>query len=150
MAKDVQVVPNHYFRVQIENVTQEGSLESFVSIEGLKLLTETRSYLPGGYSTPFEIPVAKRTTDLVLVRYTSDNKETDITKWCLDVVYDDKKIQPTLLHIFLLHSDKSVAAQWSAGGVYPKGIEVFPIGLEIEPISKETITLGCSSITRKK
>ena len=150
MKEGPHIIDSHRFRIEIEDVTQEGSQELFISVGGLKVSRQTRSYLPGGYSTPFEIPIATRTSDIVLVRHLTDNMDTtDITKWCIAEMYK-KKVKPTSLKIFMLHPDESIAAQWSVDGVFPKDIETSPTGLENGPTNREIITLGCSSIIREK
>ena len=49
---------NGPFKVEFEGISDGSSPEYFYAVDGLGISYRTEKYLPGGYSQPFEIPVA--------------------------------------------------------------------------------------------
>ena len=143
-------VLNRFFRMVIQDLPGEGPAEMFYSIRGLSVSTPhvTSSYLPGGFDSPFTIPIASQTGKLVLKRPLLKEK-TAITKWCEESL-KTLNFKPSVAHIFILDYNDDIITQWDAEGIYPVALEISPLGLEQEDsgIIEETITLAYAGLTR--
>ena len=135
------------FKVEFEGIS-DGSPEYFYSVEGLGASYRTEKYLPGGYATPFEIPLAYQATHLIL-RRPFHREKTKITKWCEEAL-DHSKFEPVGAQIFILNRQGDIVAHWSLVGTYPIGLDISSLGDKGSRVVEERITFVYKTVRRIK
>jgi len=147
MSEPIPVL-NRFFRVEIQGLPSGGPPEVFYSIQ-LKAptLQITEPYLPGGFDTSFNLPVASQGGTLVMRRPLLKEK-TSITKW-YERSLQEFSFKPTLAQIFVLGYDESIITEWALEGIYPVALDGLSLGIEQgNGVVDETIKLAYSSLKR--
>ncbi len=138
---------NGPFKVEFEGISDGSSPEYFYAVDGLGISYRTEKYLPGGYSQPFEIPVAYQADQLVLRRPLHEEK-TKITQWCEEAL-DSGTFKPVAAQIFVLNRNGGIVTHWSIENVYPTGVKISSLSYtQGSRVIEETITLVYAAIKR--